>query len=320
MNKKIIRLITILVAFFFMASTTHAEVERVFLRVMDDSMGHTVYRNFDGNKKRQLSIEIGTSNSTAVTGYCLDVGASLTDKAAIEPIDGNLESYLTKMLNNKEKAVKVTKKINEYIQFGYKYNGQNSDKYLIATQKLIWDELYKAGYRQEHYANNVYFTAGGQDYDITTEENNIKNNINNYYKTPSMCSSSNKLEIATGETVTYEDKNNVLSNYKVNCDNSLKCQIEGNKLKVTASAEGTEYKITFNKEGMNGSSNVIYQRSDEQTVVVNANPIEGISCQFGIDTYKNVQTSDMKIIYIGAIGLFSGVMAYIAYYTKKTLN
>lgn len=320
MNKKINKIIAILVAFFFMTSSPHAEVQNTYLTEMKDSNGQKIYRNFNGQQERQLSIEIGPHSSTTTTAYCIDVGATLGDRAPISQLNENLESYLTRMLNNKEKAVKVTKKINEYIQFGYKYNGQNSDKYLIATQKLIWDELYNAGYRQNYYSNNVYFTAGGNDYDISAEESKIKSNINNYYKTPSMCSSTTKLEIAIGETATYEDTNKVLSNYKVNCDEGLVCEIKENTLKVTANSEGAEYKITFTKNGLSGTSNIIYQRSNEQAILVNATPIEAVSCQFGIDTYKNVQTSGMKIIYIAVIGLFSGIMAYIAYYTKKSFN
>ena len=320
MSQKIIKITTIFVSFFFMTIKSYAEVQNTYLTEMTDSNGNTIYRNFNGKKESQLSIEIGPQSSETTTAYSIDVGANLGDKAPISQLNENLESYLEKQLNNKEKDTQVTKKINEYMHFGYKYNGQNSDKYLIATQKLIWDELYNAGYRQDNYSNNVYFTAGEEEYDISTEENKIKNNISNYYKTPSMCSSANKLEIAIGETAIYEDTNKVLSNYQVQCNEGLTCKIEDNKLRITATKEGAAQKITFIKNGKTGTSNVIYQRENEQAVLVNAAPLDEVSCQFGIDTYKNVQTSGMKLLYITVIGLFCGVMAYIAYYTKKSLN
>ena len=39
-----------------------------------------------------------------------------------------------------------------------------------------------------------------------------------------------------------------------------------------------------------------------------------------VDSFKNEKTADTQIIYILTIGLFCGVMAYIAYYTKKSLD
>lgn len=320
MNKKINKIAIICFAFFFMTTTTHAEVQNTYVEDMTDSNGKIIYRNINGTTKKQLSIEIGPHSLNTTTGYCIDVGAHLGDKAPISQLDESLESYLEKQINNKEKAAQVAKKINEYMHFGYKYNNQNSDKYLIATQKLIWDELYNAGYRQNEYSNNVYFTAGEDEYDISLEENKIKSNISSYYKTPSMCSSATKLEMAIGETAVYEDSNKVLSNYQVQCNEGLICKIEENKLRITATKEGVAHKITFTKAAKAGVPNAIYQRENEQAVLVNAASLEAVSCQFGVDTYKNVQTSGMKMIYITVIGMFSGVMAYIAYYTKKTLN
>lgn len=135
-----------------------------------------------------------------------------------------------------------------------------------------------------------------------------------------MCSNKTNLEIAVGETKTYEDTENVLSNYKVNCDDGLTCEIEGNKLIVTANKESSNHKIKFKKDGINGKNNVIYQRSGEQAVVINAEPIEGISCQFGIDASQenvteNVQTAGTKTTITMIIGMLSLTIAYII--TKK---
>ena len=134
-----------------------------------------------------------------------------------------------------------------------------------------------------------------------------------------MRSNNTDLEIAVGETKSYEDTSNVLSKYKVNCDNGLTCEIKENKLIVTANKESSNYQIKFTKDGISGKNNIIYQRSGEQAVVVNAESIEGVSCQFGIDTYQkieenvteNVETAGGKATTTIIIGLLSLTIAYI---------
>lgn len=319
MKKKISKIILIFATFFLSTENVFGAIN-TYITEMTDSEGQKISRHFNGNSDRQLSIGIGEHSSSTEPGYCIDVGAELGDRKPISELDMSLEEYLTDALNNSSTAKNVANKINQYIQFGYKYNNQDSDKYFIATQKLIWDELYNAGYRQEYYGNDVYFTAGGEIYDISSEETTIKNNINNYYKTPSMCSSTTKLEIAVGETMTYEDTSKVLSNYKVTCNEGLTCKIEGNTLKVTANSEGGNHSIKFTKDGLDGTENIIYQRSGEQAVLVNAKPIEGVSCEFGIDTYKNVQTSGSKIVAVMSLSILSIIIAYIIITRNKYLN
>lgn len=318
MNDKIKKIIFIITMFLLTNNNVFA-VTNTYISEMKDSNGQKIYRNFNGKQERQLSIEIGEHSSNTTTAYCIDVGLDLGDRAPISELDDNLTEYLTKALNDSKKAQDVSKKINQYIRFGYKYNNQNTDKYLIATQKLIWDELYNAGYRKEYYSNNVNFTAGDNTYDISSEEKIIKNNINNYYKTPSMCSNKTNLEIAVGETKTYEDTENVLPNYKVNCDDGLTCEIEGNKLIITANKESSNHQIKFTKEGINGKNNIIYQRSGEQAVIINAESIEGVSCEFGIDSYQkeeenvteNAPTAGSKVTITMIIGMLSLTIAYI---------
>lgn len=326
MKEKLRKIIFILAMLILTNENVYA-VTNTYIYEMKDSNGEIIYRNFNGKQERQLSIEIGEHSSTTITGYCIDVGIELGDKKPISTLELNLTEYLNNVLNNKEKAENVSKKINEYMAFGYGYNGQNSDKYLIATQKLIWDELYKAGYRKEYYSNNVTFTSGNNTYDISTEENNIKNNINNYYKTPSICSSQNENDITFGETKTYVDTSNVISKYNVICDEGLECEIKENKLIVTATKSEKNKKIKFTKDGINGNNNIIYQRTGEQAVLTNAETIKGVSCEFEIDVNKeneqnitenvteNVETGESKNIIIIMIGIFSLYIAYLA--TKK---
>ena len=319
MKKKFSKVLLTLILIFSMTKNVYGNsVTATGLFIFDES-GSRVYKNVDGTQRDLVQISI-KDNATGETfnGYCIDVGATLTSSG--EHTTGqSLFDYLNSFLNDETKTKNVIKKINEYNYFGYGYNNQNNYKYYIATQKLIWDELYNAGYRQEYYGTNVTFTSSQGTIDITNEINTIKNSISNYYKTPSFCSNQSKIEIAVGETATYTDNNNVLSNYNITCSDSLSCKKEGNTLKVTATKEGSEQKINFSKT-IEGENLTLFKQENRQSVIANKGQIEPISCDFGIDTYKNVQTSDTKIIYVITIGLFCGTIAYIMYYTKKTLN
>lgn len=319
MKQKIKRIIFLL-AIFFMLSENVFGVTNTYITEMTDSKGQKINRHYNGKTDRQLHIGIGEHSSNTTAAYCLDVGAPLGDKAPISKLDLSLEEYLSAAINDSSKSKNIANKINQYMQFGYNYNNQNSDKYFLATQKLIWDELYNAGYRQDYYDDEIYFTAGEEKYDISTEEEIIKNNITNYYKTPSMCSNTTKLEIAVGETAKYEDTNKVLSNYTVTCDEGLICQIDNNILKITANTETTAKKIRFHKKGLSGTNNIIYKRDGEQAVLVNAKPLDEISCEFGVDTYTNVQTSDSRIAAIIILGIISATITYIIVSRNQYIN
>lgn len=321
MKSKFSKIILTITIFFLSTESAFGATIHSYVTNIKDSDGNIVSRVFTGGLETQDKIAIGETEATAVNGYCIDVGATLDDKTYINQLE-DLEDYLSYILDS-SKVKSVANKINQYVQFGYGYNGQNTDKYIVATQKLIWDELYNAGYRQSYYNTDVTFKAHntGKTYDISSEEKTIQNNINNYYKKPSMCSSTTKLEIAVGETITYEDTNKVLSNYKVTCDNGLTCVIDGNTLKVTATAEGSEHNIKFSKDGLSGNGTIIYRKqNDHQAVLVNAEPIEGVSCQFGLDTYKNVQTSGSKIVATMSLCMLSIMVAYIIITRNQYLN
>ena len=319
MKKKLNKILFITTSLFFSIQNVFGATYNTFVYNMEDEDNNVIKRYFDGESAIQKSIKIGEHESDSINGYCIDVGAKLDERAYINRLE-DLEDYLGYVLSESVSEEDVANKINQYVQFGYGYKNQKSDKYLIATQKLIWDELYNVGYRKSHYGSNVTFKAGQKEYDISNEETTIKNNIKNYYKTPSMCSSTSKLEIAVGETVTYEDTNKVLSNYEVICDDGLTCTVDEDVLKVTANSDIKDQKIKFSKSGINGSGTIIYKKEEQQAVLVGAEPIEGVSCEFGIDTYKNVQTSGAKIVGLISLSILSIMIAYIIITNNQQLK
>jgi hypothetical protein len=264
-------------------------------------------------------------------GFCIDFGMYVTTGTTETP--ESLKAYFQNVLTETE-AEELVKKLTHYTTFGYGMEGRNTDKYYLATQQLIWQAISDTGF----YASDFYYNqangavnkmritdfswtndGGTTMLDLSNEINSIQNSINQYYKTPSFCSSQNKIEIEVGESAEFVDNNNVLSSYIIKCDDGITCETEGNKLKVTAIDEASSQRITFSK-APSGTKNYVYRMSGYQGIITNQGTLEPLSCEFGIDSFKNVQTSDTKILYIITIGLFCGIMAYIAYYTKKSLE
>ena len=264
-------------------------------------------------------------------GYCIDFGMYVQTGAIDTPL--NLKEYFKNVLSENA-ANELIKKLTRYMAFGYGTEGRNTDKYYLATQQLIWQAISDTGfYDSDFYHNRTSKTVqkmrlanfrwtndgGTTIIDVSSEISAIQNSINQYYKTPSFCSSQNKIELEVGETAEFIDNNNVLTSYHIKCDNGIECKFEGNKLKVTAIDEVSSQKITFSKSST-GTENLVYRANGKQGLIANQGALEPVSCEFGIDSFKNVQTSDTKIIYIITIGLFCGIMAYIAFYTKKSLD
>ena len=263
--------------------------------------------------------------STGEAVYCLEYGVNLDHNATLTNQNKSLAEYLgSETLSNK---------IQEYMYFGY---GSNSNRkntvYYLATQTLIWEAMNDAGKGndalKDFAADKYQYRFSKGDTNNTTTLNSKINeakqtilaDIKKYSVIPSFCNSSEKLEIAVDESATFEDKNNVLANYTVNCSEGIKCETNGNKLKVTALSENKAQAITFTKKGDNKGKSIIYGATGQQTVATSVGKIAPVSCKFGVDTYKQVQTSDAKIVMVIMIAFMGGALAYVAYYTKKSLN
>ena len=300
--------------------------------------GNTVRKYYDNIIAEETKIVGETAGRITLAidgneypGFCIDFGMNI--KTGTTETPQTLEDYFRNVLNENE-TNELIKKLTLYTNFGYGSPGRMTEKYDLATQQLIWTAISDTGF----YASDFYHEQtqgkvpklkienfkwtndnGKSTIDISAELNDIKSAINQYYKTPSFCSSQNKIEIEVGETAEFIDNNNVLSLYNVKCDDGISCETEGNKLKVTAIDDASSQRITFSKTST-GTENYVYRVTDNQGVITKQGTLEPISCEFGIDSFKNVQTADTKIIYVITIGVFCGVMAYIAYYTKKSLD
>lgn len=335
MIKKIIFFILLTIGF---TSTVNAEVKvsETNIKLEDGTIVYKAYTK-NGTEKsgtttsRKLTVTI---DGKTVTGLCVDFAAPVNDGEATK-LNQSLADYFNTVLNNKSKSQALANEINQYAAFGYGHGGRTSAKYLLATQLLIWEAITESGfYYSEYYSGrtglgkidlleDIHFITDKDDYesriDLSAEINAIKNAIRTHGNTPSFCSSTNKLEIGVGETTTYTDKNGVLAQFKINCSENLTCTNKGNDLTVKAEKEGSDNKITFTKEG-SGEISALYRKDEEQGFIINTGSIEGVSCDFGIDTIKNQETADIRIVYIMLGALFCFVVAFVTNYTKKSLN
>ena len=319
--------------FFINISNISAETEITSKKNITIN-GKPVYRIYDDTLQSEVNqikdtIEMLLLNidGKSYPGYyiLIDKNAESEELA----MQTNIQEYFRNALDEST-TKELVNKIALYIKYGYGSEGKNTDNYYLATQQLIWEAINATGF----YESDFYKTKTGQKTKIenlgwTTDKKNridlskelqtIRNEIKNYYTTPSFCSSQNKIEIEVGETAIYTDNNKVLKSYEVICGTGIICSTEDNKLKVTASNETGNKQIIFKKQASE-TQNYVFNVSETPEIIANIAVTETISCELGIDAYKNVQTSGMKIIYLAVIGLFSGVIAYISYYTKKTLN
>lgn len=318
MKRKFSKILVSTLAVFISTKSVFADTIKENYVYYNDQQtdGHyRIHKTINNEQTDLIKIRIAGS-STEQIGFCIDVGASLPSGSQIYQIDDSLATYLNKTLNDSLKSKKLADEINEIIHFGYETN--KTDNYYAATQKMIWDKLYAAGYRTNFYGTDVTFSYGTTVVDFKDEISAINKAVADNKKTPSQCSSTTKLELAVGETATYTDKNGVLSNYKVKCSDSLKCEISGNDLKITVLKESGSQKITFSKDG-SGTGTVVYKEGNNQAVVINTGSLAPVSCEFGIDTYKNSQTAGVKNLAIISIGLLFGLVAY-AFYCRSQIN
>ena len=294
--------------------------------------GNTVYKVYDNLAENKTNVIESTGaiiklnvDGEYYEGYCIDFGVSVS--AGLEANTYNLQEYYSNVLGEAE-AKELVKKITLYAKLGYGNTGKATEKYYLATQQLIWETINDTGFYQSDYyetrANekfnivNLGWTTDKKNrIDISKEINEIKKAVNNYYLTPSLCSSTHNLEIELGKDMIYTDTNKVLSQYEISCSEGLECVKSENQLKVIATKEAGHRTIIFTKKS-SGTENLLYRAKTEQGIITNTGILEPVTCSFGIDSINNVQTSDSNIVYIRIVGLFCGVSSYIIYRTKHS--
>ena len=145
--------------------------------------------------------------------YCIEPGVGYPEGASYGVHD--IKTQLTTSLKNT---------LSHISYYGYGYSGRTDKKWAAATQNLIWEKV--LGYRRD------YIQVSGES--MTSLENQIMDDVNDYYTKPSFDSNSYTLDI--GESITLTDTKGILSKYNVKSSDGLSVTKSGNKLTITATA------------------------------------------------------------------------------------
>lgn len=141
--------------------------------------------------------------------------------------------------------------------FGYGYKNHTEEKWYAITQMMIWKAADSTG--------NFYFTDklnGNKIEPYNNEINEINNLIENYKKETSL--NNKTYTIIEGKTLSIDDNNKVLSNYKSLNPNFL---IQENKLIGNNLVEG-EYSIDLIKEEKKYQKPLIFYQSNNSQALM----------------------------------------------------
>lgn len=283
MKKRIsLFLLLLIVAFTFnmkdvMAAYMHATYE-------DWSGGH-IKKLADGHEGDTYVYKMHIDTDTPA--FCVDYGATISAGEA-QAVD--FLNYLKGTLSDST-AKDVLNKINGYLYYGYGSSGRNTEKYYLATQKLVWEALSKSGF----YGSNSFTTLnfkfeGGSNIDVSSEASAIEKSISDHYAKPSICDTSS-ISLKPGESKTLTDSKGLLSKYQLTCTDKLTCNVNGNSVVVTASSNATGQKVTLTKSGA-GSNAVLYKNiaSPTSQQMVTGGSVGPVTCNISV-TIDEVKTT-----------------------------
>ncbi len=206
-----------------------------------------IYYNLtvDGNRLSNHVTAFYLDNRLA---YCIEPGKAIITREYESSSDWShtdLPSSVTSLLE----------KIGYY---GYEYPNHQTDKYYIATQELIWRAI-----KDVDIVWTTMKDGQGDVIDVTLEKNEIMNLVKKHDEGPSF-----KDKIISGKvssSLTIEDTNNVLSDYKIVSDNSHDLKIDGNKLIVKFNnAVSKIEEVLLNKNSYDNETLLVYTNGDSQ--------------------------------------------------------
>lgn len=180
-----------------------------------------VYYTRRGGDQNYVSAQYKTYSMDGKNVYCIEPGVEITTDL-YEESEGWVNSPYSSEIN---------KLIQLYGYYGYEYPGHNTMRYRMAAQALIWEtvgnQIIEFWTEQYGYGNYI---------DIEYEKNEIKNLVNDHYKTPVFDSSMKKGII--GQPVYFYDSTNLLSNFEVYNSDESNVEINNEILKVVPNKVG----------------------------------------------------------------------------------
>ena len=207
----------------------------------------------DGYAKYQQGQFIRRSEDNAFV-YCLQPFVTIDNNYIYNIAREDYEVYLNM---TKEQW----NRISLLAYYGYGYGNHNSQKWYAITQVLIW--------RTAEPNSDIYFTntlnGTRNDSLFASEIQEIENLVANHYKIPNFNTSD--ITIPLGNTITLNDSNGVLNNFKVSNQSNVSANISGNSLNITATGvENAEITLTKSDSKYN-SPPIVYFKENTQDVM-----------------------------------------------------
>jgi len=227
--------LAIVLGFFFTTTEVHAEQYTGNAIWPSEYVPNVYVRKIraDGYTKYQQGQFIRRSEDNAFV-YCLQPFVNIDNNNVYNVARSDYETYLNMSEEQWER-------ISLLAYYGYGYGSHTSTKWYAITQVLIW--------RTAEPTSTIYFTDSlngtRNDSLFTSEIAEIEALVANHKKAPNF--NTNSITIPLGQTITLNDSNGVLSDYKIKSQSNVSASISGNTLSITATGVG-DATISLSKE------------------------------------------------------------------------
>ncbi len=256
----------LLIIFLFLCFINVNALERKFAG--SEVLTGISYMKSDGKIVQYKNTQVIRDLTTNEVAYCVEPFTLLVDNS----------DYVSSTSNNTF-GISSDKweKIKLYAYYGYGYQSHLDKKWISITQLSIWRTLFPS-YTFE-WIDNVNSKNIIKPYNKELEE--LNNLVNRHSLKPKF---ENEYYLKINDTITLDDKNNVLDNYSIKYSDFL-YEKKDNTLKIDAGKEVKEGKIIFEKVSNNYSSFATYfYNSTSQNVMERGNVLP-VTFEINITTY-----------------------------------
>ena len=174
-----------------------------------------------------------------IPAFCIEPGVQIDDW-----------DYLVYGIERSPFNAEKTHRMQLIGHYGYDYPGHQTQKYRMATQKLIWETA--KDIKVEYYTK---VNGGGTHIDISNEINEILRLVDNHYTKPSF--NGNTVNATYNSQIVLDDANGVLSDYEVYDDGGNIISISNNKLYITSKSMNNT-SIVLKKKLYDSATTIIY--------------------------------------------------------------
>ena len=275
-NKKCILSIFLLLFLYLFSNLEIVKAETA--KVSATNVGNYYHAHMESSSHfnrygQVLNTKITDGTNVGAQAYCIAPGEVAHRSKYYNVYNYNDDDILNLVNNTQEKnSNKLTmdqlNKMQLYAHYGFGYGTHTDNKYIVATQMLIYrvieDTVFTSGMCDENGCTKI-----NDPTTIVNAMNEIQALVDRHYVVPSFHGTS--LSMVKGETRELTDNNNILNEFSVkNCTNCT-AQINGNKLSVTATSGGT-ISIVLEKNINTYDNSVLFLTLDDsQNFITNGN-------------------------------------------------